>query len=406
MKRAVSVLLVLCLLGAVGWRVYRKLTEEQKGDRRGGARAVAVAVEPVRTETIRDVAEFTGTLLPRYQFVVAPKVPGRLEKLLVNIGDTVKQGDLVAVIESEEYAQQVAQARAELEVVRANLAEYRSALDIATREFNRAKELREQQVASEAELDAAEARYRAAEAKSQVALAQIEQKAAALKSAEVRLAYTRICAAWEDDTGPRVIAERFVDEGTMLKANDPIVSVVDLSTVIAVIHVIERDFPDVRVGQAATITTDAYADRRFTGKVVRRAPVLREESRQARVEIEMPNPERLLAPGMFVRAHIEFAEHRNATVVPVAALVRRNGSQGIFLADIKEMKGRFVPVQVGVVNGNAAEVLSPKLEGMVVTLGHHLLEDGAAISLPTSADAPPPNRSADEPPRGPGKARP
>ena len=406
MKRAVIILFVLCLLGAVGWRVFRKLTEEQKGNSRGGPRAVAVAAEPVRTETIRDVAEFTGTLLPRYRFVVAPKVPGRLEKLLVNIGDPVKQGDLVAVVESEEYAQQVAQARAELEVVRANQAESRSALDIATREFKRAKELREQKVASESELDAVEARYRAAEAKCQVAQAQIEQKQAALKSTEVRLSYTRICAAWEDGGGPRVIAERFVDEGAMLKANDAIVSVVDLTTVIAVIYVIEQDFPDVRVGQPATVTTDAYEDRQFMGKIVRRAPVLKEESRQARVEIEIPNPERLLAPGMFVRAHIEFAEHKNATVVPVTALVRRNGKRGIFLADAKEMKGCFVPVQVGIVNGNSAEVLSPKLEGMVVTLGHHLLEDGAAISLPRAEDTPPSSQPADTPSRGQKKGRP
>ena len=397
MKRAVIVLLVLCLLGAVGWRVYRKLMEEQKGNQRGGPQAVAVAVEPVRTETIRDVAEFTGTLLPRYQFVVAPKVPGRLEKLLVNIGDLVKQGTLVAVIESGEYAQQVAQARAELEVIRANLAESRSALDIATREFKRAKDLREQKVASEAELDVAEARYRAAEAKRQVAQAQIEQRQAALKSAEVRLSYTRICAAWEDGDAPRVIAERFVDEGAMLKANDPIVSVVDLSTVIAVIYVIERDFPEVRVGQAATVSTDAYPGREFHGKIVRRAPVLREESRQARVEIEVPNPEGLLAPGMFARVRIRFAERPDATVVPASALVRRNGRQGVFLADPAQGKAHFVAVRIGILSGDTAEILEPKLEGMVVTLGHHLLEDGGAIVVPGRDSS---NKPGDAPVRG------
>jgi RND family efflux transporter MFP subunit len=290
----------------------------------------------------------------------------------------------------------VAQARAELEVSKANLADCQSTLDVAGRQFQRAKDLREQKVASEAELDEAQANYRAAEAKHQVAEAQIRQKDAALKTAEVRFSYTSIRAAWEDGTGPRRIAERFVDEGAMLKANDPIVSVVDLSSVTAVVYVIERDFPQIQVGQEATVMTDAYADRQFTGKVVRLAPVLKEESRQARVEIEIPNRDGLLAPGMFVRARIQFAEHPGATVVPVSALVRRNGNQGVFLADTEAMRGHFVAVRVGIVDGNLAEVLEPKLEGTVVTLGQHLLEDGAAIVLPGG----PPGSS------GAGRARP
>jgi len=399
MKKALVVVVIVAILGLIGWRVYRKVTQEPESGRQGGMRAVPVAVEPVRTETIRDVAEFTGTLLPRSQFIVAPKVPGRLEKLLVNIGDSVKRGDLVAELDSEEYAQQVAQANAELEVSRANLADCRSALDAATRDFQRIKELRTQKVASEAEYDAAEAGYKAAEAKQQVALAQIKQREAALKTAEVRLSYTRILAAWEDTDGKRVIAERFVDVGAMLRANDPIVSVVDVSTVTAVVNVIERDFPEVGVGQLATVTTDAYENKQFTGKIVRRAPVLKEESRQARVEIEIPNAEGLLAPGMFVRTRIQFAEHKDATVVPVTALVQREGRQGVFLADTKEMKARFVPVKLGIVSGDSAEVTEPRLEGMVVMLGHHLLEDGSPITLP---DARPPAAEGQPPAGAPG----
>jgi len=396
MKKLFAVLAVLAVLALIGWRIYRKVTEEEGTQRRRGIRAVAVVVKPVRRENIRDVAEFTGTLLPKSRFVVAPKVQGRLEKLLVNIGDSVKNNDPIAILDSDEYEQQMAQARAELEVSKANLAECRSALDIAEREFKRAKELREQKVASEAELDEASALYRAAQAKRQVAEAQIRQKEAALRTAEVRLSYTRIHAAWENGDAPRLVAERFVDEGAMLKANDPVVSIVDLSSVIAVIHVIERDFPEIRIGQEATLTTDAYEGKEFAGRIVRRSPVIKEESRQARVEIEMPNPAGLLAPGMFVRARIQFGEHPDAVVVPAAAVVRRNGDQGVFLADTGEMKCRFVAVRLGIVNGNSAEVLEPKLDGMVITLGHHLLEDGASISLPDTEDKKRPNDAEGE----------
>jgi len=109
---------------------------------------------------------------------------------------------------------------------------------------------------------------------------------------------------------------------------------------------------------------------------------LKETSRQARVEVEIPNAARVLKPGMFVRAQLEFARHDEATVVPVVAVVRRNGKQGVFLADTGEMKARFIPVTVGIVDGELAEVVKPALSGMVVTMGHHLLEDGSAIRLP------------------------
>jgi RND family efflux transporter MFP subunit len=306
-------------------------------------------------------------------------VPGRLEKLLVNIGDKVNNGDLIALLDSEEYAQQVAAARAELEVSQANLADSKSALDIAQRDYERSKELLQQKIASPTQLDQALAEYNAAKAKLEVAEAQIKQRQAALRTAEVRLSYTRIHASWDDQSSQRIVAERFVDEGSMLRANDPVVSIVDISTVKAIINVVEEDFPDIRVGQETTITTDAYGDRKFTGKVARRAPVLEEESRQARVEVEIPNPDRLLAPGMFVRATIQFDIHDDVTVVPGSALVRRNGDRGVFLADLENNSAKFIPVQTGIVDGEWVEIVEPELEGQVVTLGQHLLEDGASI---------------------------
>jgi multidrug efflux pump subunit AcrA (membrane-fusion protein) len=134
--------------------------------------------------------------------------------------------------------------------------------------------------------------------------------------------------------------------------------------------------------QDVVMTTDAVPGRTFPGKIVRVAPLLKETSRQARVEVEVLNSQGLLKPGMFIRAEIEFAQHKDATAVPVGALVKRGGQQGVFLADAKEMKAHFVPVKSGVVDGGLSEVISPPLSGMVVTLGQHLLENGSAITLP------------------------
>ena len=172
-----------------------------------------------------------------------------------------------------------------------------------------------------------------------------------------------------------------MDEGAMLAPNASIVSVLDIDTLVAVIYVIERDYPKIQIGQTGTMTTDAYRGRTFPCKVVRVAPLLKETSREARVEMAVPNKEGLLKPGMFVRVEIELTRKDGATIVPISALTKRNGNQGVFLVDVAERKVHFSPVTLGIVNKEWAEVLDPPLSGDVVTLGHHLLEEGSTIIL-------------------------
>jgi len=383
MKKVIVVLVVLILVGLIGWQIYLKILAYQKPkvmNRR--TPPVAVEVRPIQKTTVRDMGLFTGSLYPRSQFIVAPKIAGRLEKLLVKIGDPVKRDQTIAVLEDDEFLQQVEQARAELDVARANLEESKSALETTGRELERVKVLRQKKIASESELDGAEAQFSAQSAKHKVAVAQVEQKEAALKGAQVRLSYTQIRASWKEGDRNRVVGERFVDEGSMLAPNSPIVSILDIDTLIAVIHVIERDYSKVRIGQEGTIETDAFPGKTFSGKVVRIAPILKETSREARVEMAVPNPEGLLKPGMFLRVQIEFAGKKDATVVPIGALTKRDSKQGIFLANPEEMKAHFVPVTLGIVNKTWAEVLHPTISGLVVTVGQHLLEEGSTIIIP------------------------
>jgi RND family efflux transporter MFP subunit len=388
MKKLFFTVIILVGLGFLGWQIYEKASASRKGFKRE-SRNVPVAVEVVlvKKAPIREVGNFTGSLYPLSKFILAPKISGRLEKILVNIGDTVKGGQLVAVLDDDEYRQQVLQAKAELEVAKANLQERKSTIENAKREYERTVTLRKKKIASESQLDAAESEFETQQAKLKVATAQISQKEAALKMANIQLSYAQIKVTENNNIGYRVVGERFVDEGAMLAPNTPIVSVLDIEKLIAAIHVIERDYPKIRPGLEAVISTDAFPAHTFTGKVIRIAPLLKETSREARVEIEIPNAQKLLKPGMFVRVQIQFNEHKNATVVPVAALVTRNGTQGVFLADLQEQKARFVPVNVGIVNSVQAEVLNPPITGAVVTLGHHLLEDGSSIVLPDKKPA-------------------
>jgi RND family efflux transporter MFP subunit len=382
MKKLFFVLFASAILAGLGWLTYRRIVSAGDIGFERRAAAVAVEVQPVYKNVIKDVGIFTGSLEPRSQFVVAPKVSGWLKQLLVNFGDTVQRNQVIAIIDDAEFTQHLEQARAELQVAKANAENCASDLELAKREYERAKTLREKQIASASELDESEAALNSCRTKLKVSLAQVAQKEAALKAAELRLSYTKVQAFWESDEQSRVVGERFVDEGALLQVNQPIVSILENDTLTAVVYVVEKDYPKIKLDQRAIITTDAYPAKTFSGTIVRIAPLLLESSRQARVELEIPNTEMLLKPGMFIRAKIEFASHNNATLVPLAALVRRNGTQGVFIIDKENLKAGFVPVTVGIINNEMAEILEPDISGLVATLGNHLLEGGADVTLP------------------------
>lgn len=383
MNRFFLAVLALTVVAVAAWQAYQQIISSgQKRSRAVGGVAVAVETEPIRKGVIGDVGVFSGSLVPKSQFVVAPKVNGWLRELPVNVGDTVRQKQVIAILDDEEFKQQVEQARAELRVAKANAENCSSDLDLAQREYERAKALREKQIASASELDESKASLNACQTRLKVSLAQVAQKEAALKAADLRLSYTRVQAFWENGDKTRAVGERFVDEGALLQINQPIVSILENNPLTAVVYVVERDYPKVKVGQRAVVNTDAYPDQTFVGSIMRIAPLLKESSRQARVEIEIANSDHLLKPGMFVRAQVEFARHDNATLTPLAALVRRNDKQGVFIAEPNTHKARFVPVTVGIIDGEVVEVLEPEISGSVVTMGNHLLEDGSDITLP------------------------
>jgi RND family efflux transporter MFP subunit len=382
--RPFTILTVLFLVFLV-WQIIGRLGG---GAAAGGPRGAAVAVEIAAVERggIRDVGTFSGTLIPKSYFTIVPRISGRIKELYVDIGDRLTRGQLVATLEDEEYQQQVLQADADLGVAKANLEEARSAQELAQKEYDRAKALHAKGILSDAELEAAQSAFSTRDARYKVTQAQIANQQAALETARVRLSYTRIRAAWETGGDVRFVGERFVNPGAMLSSNTAILSVIELQPITAVIHVTEKDYFRLRSEQPVLLTSGAYPGREFHGVVARVAPILKETSREARVEVNVENADGALKPGMFVNAHIEFVNRADANVVPTSAIVNRGALQGLFLADLEAKKAVFQPATVGIIEGDRAEILEPAaLTGFVITLGHHLLENGTPIILPAAA---------------------
>jgi len=383
-KYIIPLLLGVLLIG--GWTVYHRLQgQSPAGGKRGGTQAVPVEVAPIERGTIELRRTFSGTLEATARFVVAPKITGRIQQLTVDFADPVEQGQVVAVLDNDEYVQAVAQAEADMAVARANRTEAQSALEIATREGQRVETLRKRGVASESQLDAARADQLAKRARLAVADAQVTRAEAALETAKIRLGYTQVTAQW---TGPgimRVVAERFVDEGDTVSANTPLLSIVSLDPITGVIFVTEKDYARLRPGQPVILTTDAYTGEQFPGKIARIAPVFRQAVRQARVDLTIDNPQSRLKPGMFIRAAVVLDRVTDATIVPAPALTTRNDETGVFVVSADGNSVAWRPVTPGIREDQRVQVDGESLTGRVVTLGQQLVDDGSAITIPANA---------------------
>ncbi len=355
---------------------------KQTGSAKEGSQAVPVEVMPIERGPIELHRTFSGTLEARAEFVVAPKVSGRVERLTVNIADPVERGQMVGELDSEEYIQAVAQARADLEVARANLAEAKNALEIARRELSRFKTLRQRGVASESQFDSIQANELAKQAELEVAQAQVVRAEATLETARIRLGYTRITAGWSGGNDHRVVAERFVDEGETVSANTPLLRIVELDPITGVVFVTERDYARLQPGHEIVLTTDAYPEKTYKGRIERIAPVFQQATRQARVELVIDNPDRRLKPGMFIRTTVMLDHADDAIIIPEKALTKRDDRLGVFLVTEDGTSVRWKEVTIGIRDGNKVQVLGEALSGQVVSLGQQLLDDGSPITIP------------------------
>jgi len=380
-KFALTFILGLAIAGAIIYTIQGRQGAKAGGRRGPGVAKVAVETTPVKVADLVDEGRFVGSLESKSKFMVAPKISGRLKQLLVDIGDSIKNGDTIAFLDDEELLLAVKQAEADLEIARANFTESAELLEISQRELDRVKTMRQQKVSSEVDVENAQAAHKTRQARHQVNRALLSQKEAALETAKVRLSYARVTASWSDGTNGRFIAERFLNEGAMISANTPIVSVIDIATITAVIDAVEQDYFKLKTGLTAEIESSAIPGRIYQARISRIAPMLDEASRQARIELELTNTDFQLKPGMFIRARIIFAEHHDAKVVPASAMARRNDREGVFLIDHVNEKADFIPIGRGFTEGEFVEIASPTISGDVVTLGHHLLEDGMSIIL-------------------------
>ncbi len=354
----------------------------------GGQRPVYVELGQATFGTMREVGQYYGSLTAAQKFSVSPKVGGELKKLLVDIGDRLDSGQLLARLDDDQFRLARDQAAHNVQLAEAQQAEAEANLRLARSDMSRQTSLADKKIVTQSDFESAENKLRQAEARLLVAESQLEGAKSLLADASLRLSYTQVNATWPEG-GPRWVGERLVDEGDLLTANTPILTVVGLDPLLVVVEVMERDYPKIAVGQTAELRTEAWPGEIFQGRVVRVAPVLSANTRQARVELEVANADFRLKPGMFTEVVFIFKEVRNVWSVPQDVPFRRQDGFVIFVADPETKTVDLRPVTLGLVEHGRVELVNARpIDGPVVFLGQHLLEDGLAYRLPDPAGEP------------------
>jgi len=381
MNKKIIVILAAAILIILLWIILRSTGGSGDKSERFNRPSVAVEVDSVRFASVTETRSLTGTVIPLSRYVISPKVSGILMQIRKRIGDKVSAGEVVAKLDNEEYIQAVIEAEANLTITQANLMEAESSLELARQELSRAKSLQEKGIASSAELDGAQTQFNAREAGLKLAQAQMASRQSSLDLARIRLDYTNLSAS-----SAGYIGERFVDEGTLLSVNTPVLSVVTFDRVFIRTSIVERDYSRIQTGMKAVVEVDAYPGRHFYGVVARIAPIIEQNSRNAELELEIPNDSLLLKPGMFARIKLILQHKEKTQLIPSQAVVQQDGKRGVFILNSKETTVSFIPVTTGIVNTDLTEVIEPELNGLVITLGQHLLKDGSHVILPESSE--------------------
>jgi membrane fusion protein (multidrug efflux system) len=318
-----------------------------------------------------------GNLIGQQTVDIVPRTGGRLVTVNVQLGDAVRRGQLLAKLEDFEIVEQVKQAEASLEVARATIRQREADLKVAELNFDRSKNLFQRQLLAKQALDDAESRYLAAEAQIDLSKAQAQQTSARLDELQINLGNTRIVSPVDGFVG-----KRNVDPGAWVSQNAPVVSVVEISSLRLVANVVEKDLRLVNTGDPATVEVDAYPGDLFKGRIARVSPVLDPATRTATMEVEIPNRDNRLKPGMYARVLLTIEERKGTTLVPKIAVVDFDGKRGVWIPG-GENKVEFRETKLGIEDPERIEVLDGVKPGdRIVTEGAGSLRAGDTVVLP------------------------
>jgi membrane fusion protein (multidrug efflux system) len=328
----------------------------------------SVEVITLVAEPFEQQVDLVGEVQADNTAVVKSEVPGVIESVEFQDGQTVKAGDVLFRLRDREQAARLRESEAELA--------------LAQEDFERTNTLANRNAAAAAQLDKARANLEVARARAELRRVELDR--------------TRIRAPFDGRVGARLVSP-----GARIKVEDGLVRVDGIDPLSLVFTIPEATLPLAHLGARYELEVAAFPDRHFPGEIRFIAPSVDSATRRILIKGRVPNPDGALLPGMFARVKAKLGE-RNSVLVPDEALVTTN--DGTFVWRIgAEDKAERVAVELGGREAGRVEIVSGVAAGdRIVTAGTHKVHAGATVKPVTVAapDAPPPSPSAAAAPGG------
>ena len=382
---------------------------------------VTVQTEPAERQSVSQFISAEAVVFPLRQATVAPKITSTIADFKVQRGARVKKGQLLAILENKDLAAQAEASQGDFEQADANYAitvnagvpqqiqkaeldavAAKSAFEAAQKVFDSRKDLFQQGALPRRDLDSADvalaqARSQNEQAQKQLADLQRMGKEQLLKAAEgtkasaeghyraatAQLSYSEIRSPIDG-----VVTDRPLYVGDLAIANQPILTVMDVSALVAKAHIPQADAAQIKVGDAAEIKVEGV-DESVTGRVTLVSPALDPGSTTVEVWVETRKQSASVRPGMTVTIEVTAKTVKDATAVPTSAIFKNADGASYVLIAGTDKKAHQKVVQLGVRNSDLTQITSGINAGdPVIVSGGYAMPDGTAIEIekPSSSD--------------------
>jgi HlyD family secretion protein len=394
---------------------------------------VSVQVVPARRSPLDEIVSAEAVISPKQQAVLIPKIISTIKRFLVQRGSHVHKGQLLAVLENADLSAAAEQSKGELEQAQAgyatttgaslpqqiqkaelDAASTKTAFDAQEKLHESRKNLFQQGALPRRDLDSSEVALAQARTESEVTQKQLtdlkrigEREAMKSASGQLSAAQGKYLGAsaqlsYSEVRSPMngVVTDRPQYEGELATANQPLLTVMDTSRLIAKAHIAQSEAASLKVGNPAELRVAGLSDP-VDGTVTLVSPALDPGSTTVEVWVESKKPNEAIKPGMTVQLRISARSVKDAMVVPVSAVFKNDeGADYVVLAGA-DGYAHFKTVSTGIRNGELVQITDGLKEGdPVITLGGYALPDKSHIKIEANpgdhpADKPSPGSSSD-----------
>ncbi len=349
------------------------------------AETVRVDVVAPKVMTSDHALVLSGSVRPLEETVIYPRANGYISKWLVDIGDKVRENQLLAEIETPELDQELDQARAQLAQAAAGVTQADANRQFSEANLERFKQLVPAGVASQQDLDKTQAQSVVDVASVKVAKSAVNVQEANIRRLLQLKGFAHVVAPFAG-----TITQRNTERGALVSAGNgtPLFRISITDPVRVFIQVPQDVAAGVQVGLDAKVTTREYAGHAFTGKVARSAGALDQTTRTMLVEVDVPNPKNELLAGMYAEVSLTLTSVHQVYEIPATALL--NDAKGLRVATVDgENKLKLVPITIERDTGATVQIASGlDASARVVKISSADMVDGKSVQVRAAAPAP------------------